>query len=62
MRANLERRLAQLEADAKSPMIVTWTDLMLWLDEHEDVEDIVGVDLCPELQIFVHEMLSVSGQ
>ena len=59
MKGNLERRLAALEAKAKAPMIATWVDLMLWLDAHE-VDESVEVELCPELQTLVQEVLSAS--
>jgi len=59
MKANLGRRIAVLEAKMlKSPVISTWVDFILWLDEHEDDEGDVEVDLCPELQELVQEMLS----
>lgn len=61
MKGSLERRLAALEAKAKSPVIATWVDLMLWLDAHEGDEG-VEVELCPELQMLVREMHSQSEQ
>ena len=57
MKANLERRLAALEAKAKAPMIATWVDLMLWLDDSR-----VEASLCPELQMLVQKMLSESDR
>jgi len=35
-----------------------WADLTLWLDEHEG-DDGAEVELCLELQMPVHEVLSV---
>jgi hypothetical protein len=49
MKANLERRIAVLEAKAKSPMIATWVNFILWLDEHEDDAGDLAVALRPEL-------------
>ena len=57
MKGSLERRLAALEAKAKAPMIETWVDLMLWLDDSR-----VEASLCPELQMLVQEMLSESDR
>jgi len=57
MKGSLERRLAALEAKAKPPMIATWVDLMLWLDNPR-----VEAELCPELQMLVQEMLSESDR
>ena len=57
MNGSLERRLAALEAKAKAPMIETWVDLMLWLDDPR-----VEGSLCPELQMLVQEMLSESDR
>jgi len=53
MKANLERRIAVLEAKAKSPMIATWVNFILWLDEHEDDAGDLAVALRPELQELV---------
>ena len=53
MKANLERRIAVLEAKAKPLMISTWVDFILWLDKHEDDEADVEVELCPELRCFL---------
>lgn len=53
MKANLERRLAALEAKAKPRVISTWVDFMLWLDEHEDDEGEAEVEFSQELQDFV---------
>jgi hypothetical protein len=50
MNASLERRLAHLEAKAKPPMIATWVDFILWLDEHENDEEDLEVELSPELK------------
>jgi hypothetical protein len=50
MNANLERRLAQLEAKAKPPVIATWVDFILWLDEHENDEEDLVVELSPEFE------------
>jgi hypothetical protein len=60
MKANLGRRIAVLEAKMlKSPVISTWVDFILWLDGgDEDVE----VELCPELQMLVQEVLSESNR
>ena len=57
MNGSLERRLAALEAKAKAPMIATWVDLMLWLDDSR-----VEASLCPELQMLVQKMLSESDR
>ena len=55
MRRDLAKRLAALEAKAKPPMISTWVEFVLWLDEHEDDKGSVEVELCPELQELVEE-------
>jgi hypothetical protein len=56
MRRDLAKRLAVLEAKAKPRMISTWVDFVLWLDEHENDEEDVEVELCPELQELVETM------
>jgi hypothetical protein len=58
MRRDLAKRLAELEAKAKPTVISTWVDFVLWLDKHEDDEGDFEVELCPELQELVQEMLS----
>jgi len=62
MRRDLAKRLAALEAKANPPMIATWVDFVLWLDEHEDDEGGVEVELCPELQELVEEAACESSR
>ena len=62
MRRDLAKRLAALEAKAKPPMISTWVEFVLWLDEHEDDEGGVEVELCPELQELVEEAACESSR
>lgn len=57
MKANLARRLAALEARAKPSMLSSWVDFVLWLDEHEDDEEVIEIDLSPALQEIVNEIL-----
>ena len=62
MRRDLAKRLEVLETKAKPRMISTWVDFVLWLDEHEDDEGDVEVELCPELQELVEEVVCESSR
>ena len=62
MRSSLEQRLSQLEAKAKPPIVETWVDLMLWLDEHEGDERSAEIELSPQMEVLVQMMLSDSDQ
>lgn len=59
---DLAKRLAALEAKAKPPVISTWVDFVLWMDEHEDDEEDVEVELSPELQELVKEAACESSR
>ena len=52
----LSEFLAALEAKAKSPMIGTWVDLMIWLDAHEGDDEELEVELSPTLQKLVESV------
>ena len=62
LRRDLAKRLAVLEAKAKPRVISTWVDFVMWCDEHEDDDEDIEVELCPELQELVEEAACESSR